>query len=121
MLDAVKKELRRLTVEADQIEQAITKKTRRTRSGGGRLTRDQVYDIVRAAEKPLTPAEVHELVRQQGVNASLNAVRNHLIRLADQNGSLTRTDDGRFMASFVPPRVGEPGDFAAGANDDIPF
>jgi hypothetical protein len=63
---------------------------------------------VMGANETLSPTAVQALVREAGVDASINAVRNHLTRLADE-GRLMRWPDGRF---------GEPEpDFS----DDVPF
>src|SRR5688572_5271234 len=95
MRDARKRELARITVEIDQIEEALARKTRRQRTGGGKLTRDKVYDLVWFDGKALTVAEVKDLVAENGITASLNAVRNHLNRLVD-DGRLARYTEGRF-------------------------
>jgi response regulator of citrate/malate metabolism len=106
MREDVQKELSRLTLEAQQIDAALAKLSRKNRGGrrprGGsdRLTREQVFEAVEQAQTPVTPTEVHEALLAQGLNATPNAVRNHLIRLVDQNGWLMRTDGGRFAVSF---------------------
>lgn len=109
MLDSVEAELARLTVEKRQIEQARARKSRRTGSGE-RLTREQVFDVVRSAAHPVTAPEVHELLASDGLTASLNSVRNHLLRLVDKNGWLVKLDDGRYAPAL---RRSE--------DDDIPF
>jgi hypothetical protein len=110
MREAVQKELARLTVEAQQIDQAIAKNSRRNRGGSDRLTREQVFEVVKQAGGPASPAAVHKILAAQGVDASLNSVRNHLTRLVDKNGWLIRMGDGTFIPAPKPP-----------ADDDIPF
>lgn len=123
MRDAVQKELARLTVEVQQIDQALSKKSRRNRSAaGGRLTREQVWEVVRSAALPLTPSEVHTLLAQEGSTASLNSVRNHLARLVDKNGMLARYPDGKFGLHFDGTEpADEPVFVHSDPNDDIPF
>jgi len=127
MLDAAKAELTQRAIEVKQIEEALARKTRRNRGGGGsRLTKEQVFAVVDQADGPLSPAEVHEALTDQDLPASLNSVRNHLARLVDQHGWLLRTDDGRFV-SDPEPAIGKASsttdDFPAAttADDDIPF
>ena len=121
MREAVQRELARLTVEAQQIDQALARKGRKARGGGERLTREQVFEVIERAGSPLSPAEVHERLIDQGATASLNSVRNHLGRLADQNGWLMRMEDGRFMIS--PEKLGEinRATVLESPENDIPF
>src|SRR5262245_34054588 len=124
MRDAVARELNRLTLEAEQIDEALAKHARRSRSGGrrsDRITREQVLEVVRATNRAMTTAEVHDALVSQGLEASPNSIRNHLARLVDQNEALVRLPDGRFAPA--PTRVP---DFAPAApqtanDDDIPF
>lgn len=127
MLDAAKAELTQRAIEVKQIEEALARKTRRNRGGtsGSRLTKEQVFAVVDRSDEPLSPAQVHEALVEQGVPASLNSVRNHLARLVDQHGWLRRTDEGRFVGD-PEPKVSVPlvdlDDFPAAAkDDDIPF
>jgi hypothetical protein len=119
MLAGVREDLARLTVEAQQIEEALAKKSRRGRTGGGNLTREQVYGLVVSAGQPVAPADVYELVAKSGITASLNAVRNHLARLADKDHRLQRTLDGRFAAPFGAHANEESADTETDL--DIPF
>lgn len=96
MRDTAKAELARLTVEVEQIEEALARKTRKQRTGGGRLSRQQVFNIVWMSGRPVTAAEVREEIATQGVTVTLNAVRNHLNRLVDDDRRLMRYADGRF-------------------------
>lgn len=111
MREAAKEQLDRLTVEIQMIDQALARKSRRG-SPGGRLTRQQVYDVVAQAGRPVKPAEVHQLIVEAGVNASANSVRNHLARM-HEDGELGRLDDGSYAVISILP--------AASADDDIPF
>lgn len=130
MLASVQSKLAHLTIEAQLIEAAQAKQSRRNRSGGGsggsrRLTKEQVFAVVDRSDEPMSPAQVHEALKEQGLPASLNSVRNHLARLVDQHGWLRRTDDGRFVGDPEPvvrPFVPAAADFpAATADEDIPF
>lgn len=108
MLDSFEAEHARLTVEIALVKEALARKTRKPRTGGGRLTRDQVHGIVWMSEQPLTAAEVRDVIGATGVAVTLNAVRNHLNRLVDDDHRLIRYPDGRF---------GMP---TAGVQQDIP-
>jgi len=106
MREAVRSEQGRLEVEALQIEDALAIQARRNRGksgGGNRLSRAQVLDVVERAERPLTAAEVQAFLSADGLNASLNAVRNHLARLEENDRRIVRTPDGRFV---FHPRFG---------------
>jgi hypothetical protein len=119
MREAVQKELARLTVEAQQIEQALARQQRKHRGGGHRLSREQVLEIVGESSDPMSPTDVHERLQQLGIDASLNSVRNHLARL-EKSGWLIRVDDGRFTLSpsrLLERTFGE----SSGGDDDIPF
>jgi hypothetical protein len=123
MKDSIAAELARLSVEAEQIDQALARKNRKSRTGGGRLTRDQVLDVLARADGFKTTAEVQAQIEAEGVPASVNAVRNHLTRLV-QEGRLSRDTDGRFgIPPFVGPEGGVASDFVrvAKRDDDIPF
>ena len=98
-------ELARLTVEVKQVDEALARKTRRSRTGGGRLTREQVFNLVWMSDTPLTAADVRQLVAEQGIPATLNAVRNHLNRLVDEDKRLMRFPDNRYG---LPTLEGEP-------------
>jgi DNA-binding transcriptional ArsR family regulator len=104
MQEAVKSELARLTIEAQQIEQALAKKSRRRPSAGNRLTRENVYEAVEVIDSPVTPSEVHAFFTERGYDVSLNSVRNHLSRLVEKDGALVRLDDGRFATRYVAAR-----------------
>jgi hypothetical protein len=123
MRDAVGKELARLTVEAQQIDQALARKGRKNRVGGQRLTREQVFEVIERAAVPLTPPEVFERLSEQGLTASLNSVRNHLSRLVEQNGWLVRLQDGRFAISpeKLLERQPDQPTFVPAADEDVPF
>lgn len=115
MRERVRGELARLTVEAQQIEEALAKKGRRSRgggSGGGTVTRKQVLDVVEQAGVPMSPVDVQRVLGERGLDVTINAIRNHLLRLVQQNGALIRDEDGRYVPT-------EPVFFAA--SDDVPF
>ena len=110
MLDSVESELARLTVEKRLIEQARARKARRG-SGGERLSRQEVFEAVREAGKPVTAPEVHSLLSVDGHKASLNSVRNHLARLVDENGWLVKLEGGHYAPALI----------STSEDDDIPF
>jgi hypothetical protein len=101
-------EVERKRAEVQLIEEALAKARRR--AGGGRLTREQVYEAVSQAEVPVTLEEVHAILADQGATATPNSVREHLRRLVEKNGTLVRHDDGRYAPVFVKT-----------ADEDIPF
>jgi hypothetical protein len=117
MREVNRQELARLTVEAQQIEQALTRKSRRNgrgiRSGGGQVTRAQVYELARDAAQPVTAPVVTRLFADRGIDTSVNAVRNHLVRLVD-DGKLMRLEDGSYTVDSQDTGF-------ASADHDIPF
>lgn len=104
MRDSFRSDLARIQVELQQVEQALAKKARRggrtptgDRSDGDgsrRLTRWQVFEVLQAQGRPMSPAEVKEALVAQG-HTGLNTaqVRNHLTRLADKNKTVMRLSD----------------------------
>jgi hypothetical protein len=121
MRDSIRTELSRLTVEAQQVEQAIAKKSRRRpssaqasnnghSSGKRKLSRQKVFEIVVQAGHPLSTNEVVERLAAEGIEiSSPNSVRNHLIRLVEINHWLSRTSDSRFaVVSDAEPEILEP-------------
>jgi hypothetical protein len=108
-------ELARLSVEVRQIDEAIAKKARKSRaSGSKRLTREQVLDAVIRADRPVTAAEVYELLSAEGVATTPNSVRNHLLRLVELHGALEKTGEGNYLPT-AKAFLRSPTD------DDIPF
>lgn len=113
-------ELARLKVEAEQIEQAL----KRAGSRGTRVTGDDVFEAALAAEPPFAAADVAAILAERGRDATVNAVRNHLNRLAGERGVLSKLEDGRY--SVKSPATGsEPPDTVdfptSPTDDDIPF
>lgn len=117
-------ELARVAIEEQLIEQAQLRRSRAgQRSATARVTRQQVYEVaeslVRSTGDPVSAAQVSQALKRQDLEASVNAVRNHLVRLVDENGTLVRLEDGRFN---LPPHVLAAIDFApASADDDVSF
>jgi hypothetical protein len=108
-------ELSRLKVEGKQIEQALARKGRGSRAGRTTVTNDQVFHAAKRVEPPMTPAEVQAWLASNGVEASVNAVRNHMNRLVDR-GMLERDNSSRYVVASAP----DAGEFIS-ADDDIPF
>jgi hypothetical protein len=102
-------EVERKRAEVALIEDALVKARRR--ESGGRLTRDQVFEVLKAAGEPMDLDEVHRRLTAQGMTATRDSVREHLRRLVEKNGTVLRDDEGRYWAAFVP----------SPAEDDIPF
>jgi DNA-binding transcriptional ArsR family regulator len=121
MHESLKSELARLTVELQQVDEALAKKTRKARaaSGGGRLSRDQVYEVMREATSPKTPADVQAQLLRLGYSVTPNAVRNHLRRLEGEG--LLRRDGNEYSVQAIqfvpPPTVPVP----QTEDEDIPF
>jgi hypothetical protein len=105
---AAQEEVERKRAEVKLLEEALAKARRR--EGGGRLTRDQVFD---ALTGPMTLDEVYETLVGQGVTATRDSVREHLRRLVEKNGTVLRDAEG----IYFPQR----GVVPAAAEDDIPF
>lgn len=90
-----------LQVEERLVENALARKARRTGSpGGGRVTREQVFEIVTGVV-PLQfrPADAIKAMKAAGYTLSDESVRMHLRRLA-ADGRLRR--DGEFYFNPRP-------------------
>lgn len=106
MRTAILNELGRLRVELEQVEEALSKKTRRRKPSGpgdanGRttVTREQVYEAVKAGGRPMKPSEVRDAFAALGIAVTTNALRNSLRRLYDDQ-RLNRDEENRY---FVQP------------------
>lgn len=111
-------EVARLELQEHQFEEALSKRERAKMGRPGALNSDVVLDAAQATEPPMTASEVQQTLAERGIQASVNAVRNHLNRLV-VSGDLAKDESKRY---FVP----DPADFVpqfipAGADDDVPF
>jgi hypothetical protein len=90
----LQEEDRDLEFEERLVEQALARKSRRTGTpGGGRVTREQVYEIVSASVPDRFRAtDARGAMEARGLDMSAESLRQHLRRLAS---------DGKF------PRLGE--------------
>jgi hypothetical protein len=121
MRDATKQELaraqaevQRLSVEAQQIDQALAKR-QRDGSRSGRLTAQIVLDALQPGVE-VAVSDVARILTGEGYNTTPNAVRNHLIRLADR-GELLRVGD-----RYARVTISSEDDFPSSPRDeDIPF
>jgi len=123
-LARAKDEVAILHLQEQQLEAAVTKRERGKPGRPGVLTPELVLDAAGDTEPPLTAGAVRETLAARGINATVNAVRNHLNRLA-QSGDLEKDESGRYSIPapvFVPDFVPSTGpDFPVAADDDIPF
>jgi hypothetical protein len=98
MLESLDTDIRRMTIEKEQVQEALAKK--RSRRGGRRVggetsrghsgvKRQDVLRIVRAKGKPTTPADVRHSLLMEGYDITGAAVRNHLRRLVEDNELVT--------------------------------
>lgn len=111
-------EVNRLEVQEKQFEMAIAKRERKKPGRPGVLTPELVLDAAAQTEPPMTASEVRDTLAERGLNASVNAVRNHLNKLV-KDGDLEKDETGRFSLS-TPVYV--PDDFPSSpTDDDIPF
>lgn len=110
-------EVGRLKLEADQLDQAL----KRAATRGARVTGDDVLEAALEAEPPFTAADVAAILAKRGREATVNAIRNHLSRLAADRGVLTKHEDGRYSVASAQPSP-LPQDFPTSLPDaDIPF
>ena len=97
----IQQELARLEVEAQQVEQALARKTRRSPSRSTRRapkaggTRKRLLDAVAAHDGPISPSEIIDALRQQGVTVSAGSIHNMIGRLT-RGGELTRVAEGQY-------------------------
>jgi hypothetical protein len=110
MHTSILNELERLRVELQQVEEALSKKTRRRKPSGragmnGRttVTREQVFEAVRTGGRPMKPSEVRDAFAALGTEVTTNALRNSLRRLHDEK-RLERDADNRY---YVQPLARE--------------
>jgi hypothetical protein len=108
MQASIRADLERLSVELQQVEEALGKKGRRRKASGsgtanGRssgVSRETVYEVVRASAKPMKPSEVKDALQAQGIVTTTNAMRTSLARLREQ-GRLESDEDNRFSVPFT--------------------
>ena len=95
----LRQEEERLKVEESLIQDALSRKTRRTAGSGtvgsSRISRGQVLRILTEHGRPVTIAEATRLVEREHPNASRSGTRGHMHRLKDdgkliQEGRLWR-------------------------------
>jgi hypothetical protein len=107
-------EVARLVVEGQQIEQALLKK-QRDGSRSGRLTGQIVLDVLPPGQD-VAVSDVTRLLTNEGYDTTANAVRNHLVRLAER-GQLLREGD-----RYQKLKIAGVDDFPTSpSDDDIPF
>src|SRR2546425_186292 len=97
-------EVARLELQEAQLAEAATKRERARVGRPGALSPDLVLDAAAATEPPMTAAEVQQTLVERGVEATVNAVRNHLNRLVT-SGDLVKDDSKRYVVpspDFVP-------------------
>ena len=88
-------EVARFELQGQLIETALTKRGKPGRPG--KLTADFVLDAAQRTESPMTAADVCETLKADGVDVTVNAVRNHLNALVT-TGDLEK-DDRKYVFS----------------------
>jgi hypothetical protein len=101
--EKIKEEDRNLAFEERLVEQALARKSRRTGSpGGGRITRDQVFEMVSEnVGRRFKAPDAKAVVNSHGIEVAPESLRQHLRRLV-KDGKFGR--DGDF---YVNPRAPE--------------
>src|SRR5690242_8978871 len=86
MREAAVRERDRFAVEVQQIDEALALRKRSQRGGtrSGALTQETVLSVSRGFPGEFSPAELATQLGAQGYEASPNAIRNHLRRLAER-------------------------------------
>src|SRR5438128_339862 len=95
-LHRARTEVLRLELQEKQFEMAIAKRERRKPGRPGTLTPEVVLDVATDIEPPMSAREVQLALASRGLNASVNAVRNHLNKLV-KDGELAKDDDGYYV------------------------
>lgn len=112
-------ELARLTVEVEQIDQALAKQaqqqarrpgTRGRRKGASGGTRERVIQVVRAAPgDTISPAQIIAAMRADGSSVSSGAIRNMIRRLVEE-GDIDKVREGVYKLASrngsSPPNPG---------------
>jgi hypothetical protein len=121
-LARVQTEVARLTIELQQIDQALVKLRRNASPARGVITGEQVLAATKHLNSPFGANDVQMVLSDRDTTPSVNAVRNHLNRLVDR-GELTRDESGYSIPAVVVPEFvpASAEDESPGAPDDIPF
>ena len=108
--DQMRADISRLTVELEQVEEALTRQSRRTpRSArlpaqpGG--TKKHILDVVDAHSEPLLAAAIHEALEQEGFTGSRGTVHTTLGRLVNA-GTLEKIGEAGSLRYQRPSRNG---------------
>jgi len=107
MLANVRSQIAALQREADMLDEALQKKTRKPRraNADSRKTgvkREDVLTLMRLRNAPVNAEDVREAIREAlGVDLTASAARNHLRRLVS-DGKAIMTPDGKFLAVYEP-------------------
>jgi hypothetical protein len=116
-------EVMKLEIEEQQLEAATAKRARGKPGRPGALTPAVVLDAVIRTEQPASASAVTETLVADGLNVTVNAVRNHL-NLLVKDGELEKDGAKKYAVTqpmFVPDTFQPAADFPAAADDDIPF
>jgi hypothetical protein len=117
-LERARAEVARLEVQEQQFELAVAKRERRKPGRPGTLTPEVVLEAAGQTDPPMTAADVRATLVAGGLDVTVNAVRNHLNKLA-KDGELEKDEAGKFS---LPTPVYVPSDFSPPPkDDDIPF
>jgi hypothetical protein len=102
--ERLQQEEKDLAFEERLVDQALSRKARRTGStGGGRVSREQVFQIVSAnTARHFKAPEAMAAMNAQGIEMAAESLRQHLRRLV-KDGRFGREGD-----SYVNPVVGAP-------------
>jgi hypothetical protein len=112
-------DLARLTVEVEQIDAALALQARASRphrSRSGRKqgnTRKRVLDIVGSSAEPMSPAQIKQIMTEQGKALSGGGLYTLIRRLVDE-GEVTKVANGQY--TIAAPNGTDPGPSENGAS-----
>jgi hypothetical protein len=107
MRDNIEAQIRTLQVQLGIVEDALNRKRSKKRSEPNRdnghgvegrkgFPRASLLAHVQTFDSPFRPAEARDLLKREGIELRVEAVRNGLVRL-ERDGSLERLEDGRYV------------------------
>jgi hypothetical protein len=99
--DKMRAEVARLTVELEQVEEALARAARKggktpKRTAKAGTARAQVLDYFRRNDRPLSPAEVYGALRLEGFAGSKSAIYNAFGKL-HADGEIAKVNDGQYV------------------------
>jgi predicted HTH transcriptional regulator len=106
MLSKLETEQARVTVEVEQVTEALSRKTRRSgarptqrsthRPARPGATQKRILEAVASSDGPISPAQIIAAMEAKGTTPSRGSIHNTIGRLV-KNGLLTRLGEGQYQ------------------------